>query len=92
VRRHSERSLPVFLFIRRVRCDGCRQTQPRNLSSMYAATALTARAAHVAYSTASPHRAQHAVPLQNPKKQISPCPQKKSQPNSAPNPSAEVRP
>src|SRR5579862_6741270 len=33
-RRHSERSLPVLLFIRRVCCDGCRQTQPKNLSSI----------------------------------------------------------
>jgi hypothetical protein len=28
VRRHSERSLPVLLFIRRADSDGCRQTQP----------------------------------------------------------------
>src|SRR5579862_2456087 len=33
-RRHSERSLPVLLFIRRVCCDGCRQTQSKNLSSI----------------------------------------------------------
>src|SRR6185437_16357387 len=33
IQRHSERSLPVFLSIRRVLCDGCRQTQSKNLSS-----------------------------------------------------------
>jgi hypothetical protein len=69
VRGHSERSLPVLLFIRRACGDGCRQTQGRAPGST-ASRAQEIRRTSPGCTTRP--RPQHAAPQQSPKLHTTP--------------------